>query len=517
MSNQLTNQLFTLIKSLTKSEKRHFTLYAKRTSSDKKMKFLDLFKVLDLQDSYDEDKLLKRIPNITKNQLSNLKAHLYDQLLVSLRLLNRKEIDIQIREIIDFSKILYNKGLFLESLSQLAKVRGMAESSCRLALLLEILEFEKSIESQYITRSHESRSEELTKATTQTRGALILESKWSDFSLQLYGLYLKIGHVRNSRDYEQVRFFFKSGLPEPNKNNTGFYGKVYECQSYVWYNYIVQQFDQCYRHSSRWLALFEDEPQFKTLVPGLYMKALHNIISAVFFCYDLTRFNAYYQILNDFINDDQIRFSQKDDVLAFLYHETAKINLYFLTARFTEGLDYLTELDQKINQYEPYIDDHRKLVFFYKMACMKFGAAEYKGCIEYLNRIINDKSSGLREDLQSFSRILSLIAHYELGNDDLIDYQIRSTYRFLLKIKDVQMVQAEILKFLKQSVYMDRSNMTGNFKVLKNSLERIFANKYERRPFLYLDLLSWLESKIDNLPVEQIIKRRLEEGKGYRF
>ena len=148
---------------------------------------------------------------------------------------------------------------------------------------------------------------------------------------------------------------------------------------------------------------------------------------------------------------------------------------------------------------------------------MKFGAADFKGCIEYLNRITNDKVSNLREDVQSFARILSLIAHYELGNDDLIDYQIRSTYRFLLKVKDLQQVQVEILKFLRHSVFMNREDLTDNFKILKNALERIFNHKYERRPFLYLDLLSWLESKIDNLPIETVIRRRLEEGKGYRF
>jgi len=139
MSKQLTNQLFVLIKSLSKAEKRHFTLYAKRVSAAKELKFLALFKVLDFQKTYDEEKLLKKIPHINKSQLSNLKAHLYDQLLVSLRLLNRKEEDLHIRELVDFAKVLYQKGLFLQSLAQLSKARLLAEASNKLTLLLEIL------------------------------------------------------------------------------------------------------------------------------------------------------------------------------------------------------------------------------------------------------------------------------------------------------------------------------------------------------------------------------------------
>jgi hypothetical protein len=112
---------------------------------------------------------------------------------------------------------------------------------------------------------------------------------------------------------------------------------------------------------------------------------------------------------------------------------------------------------------------------------------------------------------------LSLIAHYELGDNDLIDYQIRSTYRFLLKMKDVQQVQKEILNFLRSSVTMNRENLSTEFTNLKNRLEKIFDNKYERRPFLYLDLLSWLESKIDNIPVALVVKKRIKGNKGYRF
>jgi len=81
----------------------------------------------------------------------------------------------------------------------------------------------------------------------------------------------------------------------------------------------------------------------------------------------------------------------------------------------------------------------------------------------------------------------------------------------------MQLVQKEILNFLKNSVHMNRGDLTIEFTNLKGRLEKIYANKYERRPFLYLDLLSWLESKIENVPVAQVVKRRLNDGKGYKF
>ncbi|MCC6459908.1 MAG: hypothetical protein IT260_05540, partial [Saprospiraceae bacterium] len=60
----------------------------------------------------DEALLLKKIPALKRAQLANLKAHLYRQILTSLRLLakNRNE-DIQVREMIDYARALYDKGL----------------------------------------------------------------------------------------------------------------------------------------------------------------------------------------------------------------------------------------------------------------------------------------------------------------------------------------------------------------------------------------------------------------------
>ena len=46
------------------------------------------------------------------------------------------------------------------------------------------------------------------------------------------------------------------------------------------------------------------------------------------------------------------------------------------------------------------------------------------------------------------------------------------------------------------------------FEELKNQLEEVFDDPYEQRPLLYLDLISWLKSKISGRLVEDIIRER---------
>ena len=96
MPNRSPDSLYLLIRSLEKSEKRNFKLYVKRNSNNTEdLKITRLFDALDKMVGYDEEQLLKKNKWIKKQQLSNMKAHLYRQILSSLRLISdESNIDI---------------------------------------------------------------------------------------------------------------------------------------------------------------------------------------------------------------------------------------------------------------------------------------------------------------------------------------------------------------------------------------------------------------------------------------
>ena len=71
------DQLFSLIKSLSKAEKRNFKLFVKRIKDPETTKFVRLFDVIDKMDWYDESIILTKVDSVEKAQLPNLKAHLY--------------------------------------------------------------------------------------------------------------------------------------------------------------------------------------------------------------------------------------------------------------------------------------------------------------------------------------------------------------------------------------------------------------------------------------------------------
>ena len=228
MSNRFSDSLFQLVQSLEKSEKRNFKLYIKRSSGNEDLKIIELFDALDKLKEYDEALLLKKLPSIKKPQLSNIKVHLYKQLLASLRLLKSADsIDLQLNEQFDYAHILYKKGLFSQSLKILDKAKETAKANQKFNFLTLVLALEKRIEMLHITRSMQSRAEQLSAETVEVTGRIDMVAKLSNLALQLYSWFIKNGHARNEDDEIAVKHFFHVQLPPGAEDQTGFYEKLY--------------------------------------------------------------------------------------------------------------------------------------------------------------------------------------------------------------------------------------------------------------------------------------------------
>jgi hypothetical protein len=515
MPKQQTEHLFQLIKSLSKAEKRNFRLYANRIKTGDETKFLHLFDIIDKQEIYDENEILKKAKNIKPQQLSNLKAHLYKQLLKSLRLQNANlDTEINIREWIDYAKVLYNKGLYKQSLKILDKSKNSAKKNQKPILHYEIIEFEKLIELQYITRSIENRAEELTLEANELGKQIDTAKNYSNLALKLYGLYLKVGSVRNKKDMLMVSQFFSSQFqPPPNINECSFYERLYIYQAYVWYYHIIQDFVMCYKYSQKWVDLYRENKEMIKNQTDLYFKGMNNLLVSL----HMTRYHKKFkEELDNLINipeKEDIPMNDNNLLLYNLFKYTHLINYHFLEGTFSKGVKLIPEINEFIEKNKRHLDNHRILVFYYKIASLYFGSGDYRNAIRYLNFILNYKDTGLREDIHCFSRLLNLVSHYELGNNELIEYQIKSTYRFLFKMDNLQQVQQYILSFIRKLSDMEEKDLKDEFIKLHEKFLNLEDSPFEKRAFLYLDMISWLESKIQNRPVQEIIQEKARKEK----
>jgi len=498
---------------MQKAEKRNFKLYIQRNSANKDLKITQLFDALDKMDDYDEISLLKKIPAVKKQQLSNIKAHLYKQVLSSLRLLKSEEsIDMQLHEQLDYARILYNKGLYLQSLKILDKLKELTHSYNQDSFLIQIISLEKKIETLHITRSMQDRADHLAYEANEVNEKRRIITQLSNLALQLYSWYIKNGHARNEADEVGVRTFFKENLPRNAHLQKGFYEKLYLYQSYCWYAFIRQDFLMYYRYTQKWVDLFHAEPQMIKVETGHYIKGMHNLLNAHFDLRNYKQFAVALQRFEKFADSETVSHNDNNRIQTFVYLNTAKMNQHFMLGTFKEGLSLVSYIEEKLEEYYLYLDRHRILVFYYKIASLYFGAGDYKTCIDYLQKIINWKVD-LRNDLQCYARLMHLLAHYELGNYDIMEYLSKSVYRFMLKMGNLTVIEEEVFAFIRNTFHLSPRKLKPEFEKLLNKVKGLEKNRFETRAFAYLDIISWLESKVHEKPMHLVIQEKYEGAK----
>ncbi|MBI1343078.1 MAG: hypothetical protein GC171_09105 [Terrimonas sp.] len=513
MPNRFSDALFQLIRSLEKSEKRHFKLYINRSSSNQDLKIVKLFDALDKLSEYDEDVLLKKLSPITKQQLYNLKTHLYKQLLASLRLLKTHEnIDLQLSEHLDHARLLYNKGLKIQALRILERAKELAKSNQKFNTLVQLLSLEKKIETLHITRSTTDKTEQLTKEANDISDHVVRVTKLSNLALLLYRWYVINGHARNVEDEKDIRAYFKENLPRDVNAIHGFYENLYLYQSYCWYAFIRQDFLMYYRYSQKWVDLFREDPLMIKVETGHYVKGMHNLLNAHF---DLRNFKKFEETLNAFEAFSKTPEAESHDNFrthTSIYINSAKLNLHLMRGTFREGLALIPEIEEKLSEYALFVDQHRILVFNYKIATLYFGSGDYAKCIDYLQLIINNNVD-LRYDLQCYARLMHMMSHYEMGNLDIMESLIKSVFRFMAKMKNLTVVEEEMFRFLRHSFNLSPHKLKPELEKFLDKIKHLEKNRFETRAFAYLDIISWVESKVQGKTMAEIIYQKYRKSK----
>jgi tetratricopeptide (TPR) repeat protein len=271
-----------------------------------------------------------------------------------------------------------------------------------------------------------------------------------------------------------------------------------------------------YRYSQKWIDLFYEDEVMIAVETGHYIKGMHNLLNAHF---DLRNFKAFQKTLDQFEAFAQTPAGKQHDNFrthTSIYINFARINQFLMKGDFHEGIKIVPEVEAKLKEYELFVDTHRILVFNYKFASLYFGAGEYERAIDYLHKIINDNHLGLRNDLQCYARLMHLISHYEIGNEEILESLIKSVYRFFARMKNLTIVEEAIFTFLRHSFTVKASLLKPELEQFLKKIKHLEKNRFETRSFAYLDVISWVESKVYEKPMEEIIHEKYMKSRHRR-
>lgn len=472
-------ELFQLIKSLTKSEKRYFHLHF----SGEKV-YQRLFDLIERQEMYDEKEIREKLhikqPHVYKN-------YLYHSIMKSLRSFHAEcSLNHVIYNHLQNFEVLFSKGLMKHAEKALSKSKALAQANQKRFLLSEIYQLE-----QKLLFKMPRRKEALSGM---------------DFFRQLDILKDQSDIVKGQQlAYQITRHFYRTGYlinQEIKKDITAIYASMNEITMQsndfliykYWGNYLFHcmtgDFGAALGAAEDFIRLTAHSESILDL-PVLSCEIAY---SHAFCTIKLNELYGYYFTFHAFPDDILIQlpeshFASKSIGLMNLY-------LFYVTGKYKEGLDYWESL--QVNNS----DEVKELtVVQYHAACMlHFCVGNYKEALKFSNNIINESTAGVKDDFYIAHLLIRIIIHFEMGSYDVAEALILRTKKPLKEYSFFHPFDTLLLKKLKSAMQAEtKSEFCRHMQELESGFDLLCPKLDNLNNFkFYFNFKDWIRSKATN-------------------
>lgn len=493
------NELFNLIKSLTKSEKRYFKLISSLQQGDKN--YVKLFDAIEAQSAYDEEEVKGLFKGTTFiRHLPSEKNHLYSLLLKSLRNFHSdKSVSAQMQEFLKNIEILYNKALYKECNKIVRKAKRIANAHEEFYFLLELINWERVLMEEGYSRGNFNKSiDALVKEEEEVLEKLRNIAEYQILYSKINYVFRKGGYTRNENERKIVNDILNHRLIRGE--DTALSMKASTACFYIqglcaWTN---RDMEKAFDNFQKVMDRFKRNPLLINELPKRYTRVLNH---QLLYFIDKGRFNEFFKLLEHMkgLSKKQAFRSIDLQIRIFTFSTIAELLACAAMGDFDRGESVVDEINNGLQKYRNKISKEDVIVYYYNISRHYFGQGDYKRALEYINKVLNDNEANLRQDMFVFSRLFNLIVHFELGNFDLLDYIIKSTLRFVKKKRRDYEYENTIIRFMKKLVRTAQGHeeLLPVFIEFRDEMERIYEIPYQKITLEYFDILSWLNNHIE--------------------
>lgn len=502
----VSTDLFDLIKSLTKQEKRYFKLFAARHVIGKQNKYVLLFNAIDKQEVYDEALIREQFAGEPfLRQLHVAKNYLYKLLLTSLRSYHETRSGDKFYIWLRDAQLLYDRGLYKQSARSLVKARKWATERDQFLQLLEVYQWEHRI--ALIQNDYDRVEQYVQQGIAEEFDILDKYRNYLEFQSlndQVFLPYWRKGAIRSEEEKTALKQLFERPLYQSPDQARSFYARYFYHNAHFSFHFFLGEVEASYTHIRALVQMFEDLDQ-RRLEGRLVRNYGSSLINLYIVQRQLGRFDEIphtLQLLRN-VPADSPEQRQRLSVRSL----NLETDYYLTTGRFVEGAAQLTTALEDFRHFSRQVNSQQRLGLYYNLAYLYFGAEQYNLALDWINELLNDPDLKTREDIHGFGRLLNLIIHYELGNDQLLEYIVTATARFLNNRKRLFKVEAVMLKLIRRYPrWLSRKDKQAGFQNLLQELEILQADEFEQRAFEYFNFIAWMRSKAENRSFREIVE-----------
>ncbi|NRA11397.1 MAG: hypothetical protein HRT57_05515 [Crocinitomicaceae bacterium] len=505
-------ELFKLVKSLTKSEKRFFKLSSSLQSGEKN--YLKIFDYIEHQSSYDENALKEEFGNQTFiKHLPSEKNHLYKLILKSLRsYYSEQSISSSLKQEIKNVEILYNKALYKECEKFVGRAKQTAKRYEKFYYWFELIGWEKKLlESAYESGEFSTDLDKLVEEEERVIAKLRNLAEYTVIYSKINLIFRSGGFTRNEKERKVVEDIADYHLIKGK--NTALSTKAASICYYI--KGLCAATNRNYRDSfqffNRTQEILDNNSYIKLDTGQRYVNTLFHLLR----CHiDNKDFDQAQELILTIRSLHGKKGFNSVDISVRIFANTYNQELVLLHSlgEFDKSVELITEIEKQQVLYDGKISKEMEVLLTYNKAYSYFGTGDYKKALQYINEVLNDNEQNLRQDIYSFTRLFNVVIHYELRNYDFLEYVVKSTNRYLSKQeRDYQVENVCIKSIRKLAKTVESVNRIEVFEKMESEISELLKDHNERVVLEYFDISSWVQSKIKKISFEEQIKVNLKE------
>jgi hypothetical protein len=404
------------------------------------------------------------------------------------------------------AEILFSKGMHAQAMKMVAKCKDAVKDLDDPVRELEIHSWER----KYIGDLKASGMEEKMSASfresfaaiERLRDHLELRSTYFDF----LWIIRRNMSVRDEAVIAELEKMVQHPLLAQDESRLdGFYQKLGYYNSWNIYHFLTGNKEEAYNCMKKIMDMWEAHPEIRLQNIDLYIAGMNNFVVS---CMALKKANEMKEQMD--LMDALPVFSIGMKARVFENNALWKLAYGVFMADDEYLCSIYDDLEKDLLLYDGKIHEARAMTINYSLAMSYFVTMKNERALKKINFVLDQKKIELRQDIQSTARILNLLIHYELGNEDLLEYIARSTKRYLESRETFYEYERIVFTALNKLVRKDDAAFRHQvFVRLKQELEEHMENnEWERMIINVLDIMVWVEAKIDNITLLESFRRR---------
>ena len=480
--------LFSLIRSLSPTEKRYFKLQ-NTVSADKA--FMRLFDYLNAVEAYDEEALRSHFKG--EKFLTNLpviKGYLKNNLLVALRDFHRQNnVELQIRAQLDFVNVLKDRGIRKLALRELRKIKKQASAMGAQLVLIESLKLEISM-----LRFEQNATEIIASLRQQLRDALQAETQEAKAS----SLFDKVFHLvllrltpsdpAQVKRVEDLMHQAQNVLKEPGN---GILGKLILFHSLFYCHELLGQKEEAWQYYQAIKDLFFEHPEFAKARPTMALKSYRGYLDGCLANQKLEKADPVMKAIEKLPLKSAANQAEAAAVIVYFQLKRAMV-----MKAFEEAADMEFKVKRLFKKHQELIPQSYQVNLYSELALSHVVSGRTKEAGAWLRKILEEPSSENRKDIREFARMMQLLVWMQQEDFELLEFELRNTERMLKRRGSFSEVDNTLIQFFKVACEKrNREKLSPDMKTLLTDLKGL---RKEGKRHLGLDaFVEWLENELE--------------------